>query len=148
MSFITDFSTKTELIPQVHKTSEDPLQTSPPLNPSDYDCPDGSSPFIMGETVVGTTWQQVKDTTTCYCEDHCTWYTCRLENPPLDCLVGTNSEWKWDQQKLYWVAQLIEGNSIISIWYHYHCIILILHPCKKHSVNTFICRKLISYNQP
>ena len=44
---------------------------------------------------------------TCYCEDHCSWETCRLLNPPQNCLsnIANESVWAWDSQKDVWVAQ-------------------------------------------
>ena len=44
---------------------------------------------------------------TCYCEDHCSWETCRLLNPPQNCLsdIAYESAWTWDSQKNAWVAQ-------------------------------------------
>ena len=44
---------------------------------------------------------------TCYCEDHCSWETCWLINPPLNCLsnIANESVWAWNAQKNVWVAQ-------------------------------------------
>ena len=44
---------------------------------------------------------------TCYCEDHCSWKTCRLSIPPHNCLLNIEGEavWAWDSQKYAWVAQ-------------------------------------------
>ena len=44
---------------------------------------------------------------TCYCEDHCSWETCRLLNPPQNCLsnIGNVAEWVWNAKKDFWVAQ-------------------------------------------
>lgn len=44
---------------------------------------------------------------TCFCEDHCSWETCRLLNPPQDCLSNIVNEpvWAWNKQKQVWVAQ-------------------------------------------
>ena len=50
------------------------------------------------------------DFSTCSCEDHCRWDVCRLSNPSKDCLLGTNSEWKWDTTKAAWVARNMNGN--------------------------------------
>ena len=44
---------------------------------------------------------------TCFCEDHCSWEKCSLEEAPKDCLDGSNSKWVWDPKKLHWVAQLV-----------------------------------------
>lgn len=46
---------------------------------------------------------------TCSCEEHCNWDSCRLTDPPTDCLNGLNSEWKWDYIERAWVAQVIQG---------------------------------------
>ena len=45
----------------------------------------------------------------CTCNDHCSWDICRLLDPPNDCLLGTNSEWKWDNLKNAFVAQITDG---------------------------------------
>ena len=44
---------------------------------------------------------------TCYCEDHCSWKTCRLVNPPRNCLenIAAEAVWAWDANKNTWVAQ-------------------------------------------
>ena len=44
---------------------------------------------------------------TCFCEDHCSWETCRLITPPQDCLSRIDGEaiWNWDGVKHAWVAQ-------------------------------------------
>ena len=44
---------------------------------------------------------------TCFCEDHCSWETCRLINPPQDCLSKIDGEaiWAWDVVEDAWVAQ-------------------------------------------
>ena len=45
----------------------------------------------------------------CTCNDHCSWDICRLLDPLDDCLLGTNSEWKWDNLKNAYVAQITDG---------------------------------------
>ena len=45
----------------------------------------------------------------CSCNDHCSWDACRLSEPPEECLLNKNSEWKWDSLKNAYVAQIIEG---------------------------------------
>ena len=52
------------------------------------------------------------DQSNCFCEEHCSWDVCRLEEPPNDCLYGTKSIWKWDHLKNAWVAQLLEGKAV------------------------------------
>ena len=42
----------------------------------------------------------------CFCEEHCSWETCRLADSPEKCLKGLNSFWSWDTKKLFWVAQI------------------------------------------
>ena len=44
---------------------------------------------------------------TCYCEDHCSWDSCKLFHPPLHCLEHMNGDavWGWDTKKEVWVAQ-------------------------------------------
>ena len=51
---------------------------------------------------------------TCFCEkeDHCSWKKCKLDEPPHDCLKGTNSKWTKDNKIMYWVANL-QGMIII-----------------------------------
>ena len=43
---------------------------------------------------------------TCYCEDHCSWDKCVLVEKPDDCLDEATSQWIWDGNKNFWVAQL------------------------------------------
>ena len=45
----------------------------------------------------------------CSCNSYCSWDLCRTIVAPDDCLLGTNSEWKWDRDKNAWVAQIVEG---------------------------------------
>ena len=45
----------------------------------------------------------------CSCEPHCSWDLCRLEEGPLDCLNGTKSKWRWNNEKNAWVAQMNKG---------------------------------------
>ena len=42
----------------------------------------------------------------CFCEEHCTWKTCRLLEYPAECLKEVKSTWKWDSMKGCWVAQV------------------------------------------
>lgn len=44
---------------------------------------------------------------TCYCEDHCSWETCRLVDPPQNCLSKIAGEvvWAWGSKQDAWVAQ-------------------------------------------
>ena len=38
----------------------------------------------------------------CFCEDHCSWNKCKLENPPVGCLGHSNRKWEYDEKELYW----------------------------------------------
>lgn len=42
----------------------------------------------------------------CFCEDHCSWETCRLVASPEECLKHVDSMWSWDAKKHFWVAQI------------------------------------------
>ena len=44
---------------------------------------------------------------TCFCDDHCSWETCRLINPPFNCLSSISHAMVWarDEMKDAWVAQ-------------------------------------------
>ena len=39
---------------------------------------------------------------TCFCEDHCSWKKCRLENPPKSCVADSIRKWYFDDGKKYW----------------------------------------------
>ena len=39
---------------------------------------------------------------TCFCEDHCSFEICKLDEAPKSCLDGTNG--KWHAASSYWVA--------------------------------------------
>ena len=45
--------------------------------------------------------------TTCYCEDYCSWNSCRLSEPPTCQLDFENIkvEWAWNSSGHYWIAQ-------------------------------------------
>lgn len=43
---------------------------------------------------------------TCFCEDHCSWKKCKLEQPPQKCLSDSNLQWKYDHRKKYWITDL------------------------------------------
>ena len=56
----------------------------------------------------------------CSCEPHCSWDLCRLTDTPIDCLNGTSSKWKRDDQQHTWVAQIdqgIDGGLLAQIKY-------------------------------
>ena len=42
----------------------------------------------------------------CYCEDHCSWKKCKLEDPPEGCLIHSDREWFYDEKNRYWKANL------------------------------------------
>ena len=42
----------------------------------------------------------------CFCEEHCSWETCRLVDYPEECIEDLESIWRWDTEKLFWVAQV------------------------------------------
>ena len=51
---------------------------------------------------------------TCFCEEHCSWAICRLDDPKSSdlsneehCLREVKGRWVWDPQQLYWVAQIL-----------------------------------------
>ena len=46
---------------------------------------------------------------TCSCEEHCNWDSCRLTDPPKDCLLEIGSKWHWDYIEEAWVAQVMQG---------------------------------------
>ena len=46
---------------------------------------------------------------TCYCEDHCSWERCVLEEATPSCLASVSSKWTWESDGMYWVAQF-SGN--------------------------------------
>ena len=49
---------------------------------------------------------------TCSCEEHCHWDSCRLTDPPTDCLLEIHSKWHWDYIEEAWVAQVTIGITI------------------------------------
>ena len=68
---------------------------------------------------------------TCFCEDHCSWNLCRLDQPNQNCLrklsktLQNNVTWKWNLNEKYWVAQgipykiYIVDAEIVSFIYRY-----------------------------
>ena len=42
----------------------------------------------------------------CFCEDHCSWKVCRLNQPLDECAAAGNSKWVWDSRNMHWVAQM------------------------------------------
>ena len=51
---------------------------------------------------------------TCFCEDHCSFEKCRLDEPPYDCLRGKLVEWIKNPEKHFWIAQNIEGTFVVT----------------------------------
>ena len=41
---------------------------------------------------------------TCFCEDHCSWSVCRLDQPPINCPRA--DWWSWDARRMHYVAQV------------------------------------------
>ena len=66
---------------------------------------------------------------TCYCEDHCSYERCIIEEAPNDCLSQTNAEWTWDPLRRYWVAQWRQGKYNYRIKYYW---ILFKWQCSYH----------------
>ena len=49
----------------------------------------------------------------CSCDSHCSWDLCRAIDAPDSCLLGTEGNWTWDQNKYAWVAQIVKGIKYI-----------------------------------
>ena len=107
---ISDSTTKVELIPSAKLLPDLPPHT---FKSSDYSCPDGAKAFRIN---LDTYPRQNPLFVTCHCEDHCSWYKCRLETPPSKCLDGIKGIWKWDKKGSYWVAQMDQGITGISMF--------------------------------
>lgn len=56
----------------------------------------------------GTTFLQLGNILTCFCEDLCSWRKCKLHPPPANCLSGISvpSEWVWKPNLLFWMAEV------------------------------------------
>ena len=39
---------------------------------------------------------------TCFCEEHCSWNSCKLKNPPMSCIFHANSKWEYDHHTHFW----------------------------------------------
>ena len=50
---------------------------------------------------------------TCFCEEHCSWEKCRLEEPPKDCLEKLGGVWVKHYVENYWIAEFT-GFKIIK----------------------------------
>ena len=50
----------------------------------------------------------------CYCEDHCSWKKCKLEDPPEGCLIHSDRKWFYDEENRYWRANLKGRFAIFS----------------------------------
>ena len=42
---------------------------------------------------------------TCFCEEHCSWAKCRLEEPPKDCIETLGGVWVKNSVENYWTAK-------------------------------------------
>ena len=112
-------TTNIELIPSARLLSDSPNYH---FTPSDYSCPNGAKPFQLTKSER----EDYDEFVTCHCEDHCSWYNCKLLTPPSNCLKGTKNYWKWDEISNYWVAQMYQGNTGIFF-------------CSKHLIiNNFV----------
>ena len=110
-NFILDSTTKIELIPSAELLLDHPHHT---FRASDYSCPKGAKPFQLNTDA----WVPVAPIfVTCHCEDHCSWYRCRLDIPPSKCLEGIKGIWKWDKKSSYWVAQMDQGITGIRLFH-------------------------------
>ena len=96
-TIILDSTPQLELIPAAHRLSLDPQDPDDGFISSDYSCPEGTKSFSMG--AFGASMDASEFFVTCHCEDHCSWYKCRLNQPPLDCLEKERSSWKWDEKR-------------------------------------------------
>ena len=103
---------KIELIPSAREKTE---SKSYPFKSSDYLCPNKAKAFQLNPMDYGMESEDERFVT-CHCEDHCSWYKCRLETPPSKCLEGTKGVWKWDKKSSYWVAQMDEEITGISMF--------------------------------
>ena len=98
------------MIPSAREKSKiDPFN---PIKASDYLCPNEAKAFLFN-----TKDPQDQIFVTCHCEDHCSWYKCKLDTPPLNCLEGENSFWQWDQKRNYWVAQMNPETTSMTFFY-------------------------------
>ena len=102
-------TTKIELIPSAQLLLDFPHHT---FRTSDYSCPKGAKPFRVNQEN-----PQAPLFVTCNCEDHCSWYKCRLDIPPSKCLEGIKGIWKWDKKGSFWVAQMDQGITGIRLFY-------------------------------
>ena len=96
-----------QLIPAAEELTEKLSWFRGKVVASDYSCPNGGKPFVSTPVTNENTNHAF---VTCHCEDHCNWYKCRLEKPPVSCLDEETSFWKWDDRGSYWVAQMRSGN--------------------------------------
>ena len=90
------------MIPSAREKTE---SKSYPFKSSDYLCPNKAKAFQLNPMDYGMESEDERFVT-CHCEDHCSWYKCKLDNPPMNCIEGENSFWQWDEKRNYWVAQM------------------------------------------
>ena len=87
---------------------------------------------------------------TCFCEDHCSWETCRLLKPPHNCLsvIDDLMQWGWDSIKGAWVAvdvrYLPKEYVIISEGKHYKTIFF--STCKDNKINWMLDSSISIYS--
>ena len=66
---------------------------------------------------------------TCFCEEHCSWEKCKLEDPPKNCLINAKRKWHLDFQKPHWETILagifcrenLNNNSSFIIMKYKYC---------------------------
>ena len=94
-----------------NKSVEEGIQSStsdPKLIPRVAQCQEGTR---LVEYTQRYDYYLVKITYYCSCGQFCRWDICRLDNPPNECLAGTQSHWLWDVHKHHWVAQVSKDNG-------------------------------------
>ena len=55
---------------------------------------------------------------TCFCEEHCSWEKCRLEEPPKGCIESLGGVWVKNSVENYWTAKFI-GTQIYDSCFSY-----------------------------
>ena len=65
---------------------------------------------------------------TCFCEDHCSWEKCSLDEKPDKCLSNQYAMWVWDPRYSYWTAQY-KGNYhdlVYTLIIYITCILIVV----------------------
>ena len=52
---------------------------------------------------------------TCFCEEHCSWGKCWLEEPPNDCIENLGGVWIRNPTESYWTAEF-KGLPILDVY--------------------------------